>query len=254
MVKGLEVFREHFRNFADRYVLIGGAACDIAMTGAGLQFRATKDLDIVLYVEAMDASFVRAFWEFVRIGGYEVQEKSTGEKQFYRFQKPTNANYPFMLELFSRQPDVLQVADGSHLTPLPVEEDASSLSAILLDNDYYDFIRAGRQEIDGLPMVGAAQLIALKARAWLDLTERAGRGEQIDSKTIKKHKNDVFRLYQILDPTTDPEAPETVKKDIREFISRMRVEEVDLKSLGLRTGTRDGILAEISKVYRLAAP
>jgi len=254
MVKGLEVFREHFRDYADRYVFIGGAACDIAMTGAGLAFRATKDLDIVLFVEALDAAFVRAFWEFVRIGGYEVQEKSTGEKQFYRFQKPTNANYPFMLELFSRQPDVLQVADGSHLTPLPVEEDASSLSAILLDNDYYEFIRAGRQEIDGLPMVGAAQLIALKARAWLDLTERAGRGEQIDSKTIKKHKNDVFRLYQILDPTSDPEAPETVKKDIREFISRMRVEDVDLKSLGLRTGTRDGILAEISKVYRLAAP
>ena len=235
-------------------MLIGGAACDIAMTAAGLAFRATKDLDIVLYVEALDAAFVQAFWEFVRMGGYEVQEKSTGEKQFYRFQKPTNADYPFMLELFSRQPDVLQVAEGSHLTPLPVEEDISSLSAILLDNHYYDFIRAGRQESDGLPMVGAAQLIALKARAWLDLSERASRGEQIDSKTIKKHKNDVFRLYQILDPTSDPEAPETVKKDIREFISRMRVEEVDLKSLGLRTGTRDGILAEISKVYRLAAP
>jgi hypothetical protein len=235
-------------------VLIGGAACDIAMTAAGLAFRATKDLDIVLYVEALDAAFVQAFWEFVRMGGYEVQEKSTGEKQFYRFQKPTNADYPFMLELFSRQPDVLQVAEGSHLTPLPVEEDISSLSAILLDNHYYDFIRAGRQEIDGLPMVGAAQLIALKARAWLDLSERASRGEQIDSKTIKKHKNDVFRLYQILDPASDPKAPENVKKDIREFISRMRVEEVDLKSLGLRTGTRDGILAEISKVYRLAAP
>jgi Nucleotidyl transferase AbiEii toxin, Type IV TA system len=254
MVKGLEIFREHFRNYADRYVLIGGAACDIAMTAAGLAFRATKDLDIVLYVEALDAAFVQAFWEFVRMGGYEVQEKSTGEKQFYRFQKPTNADYPFMLELFSRQPDVLQVAEGSHLTPLPVEEDISSLSAILLDNHYYDFIRAGRQESDGLPMVGAAQLIALKARAWLDLSERASRGEQIDSKTIKKHKNDVFRLYQILDPAIDPMAPETVKKDIREFISRMRVEEVDLKSLGLRTGTRDGILAEISKVYRLAAP
>jgi len=100
------------------------------------------------------------------------------------------------------------------------------LSAILLDNDYYDFIRAGRQEIDGLPWVGVAQLIALKARAWLDLTERARRGEQIDSKTIKKHKNDVFRLYQILDPAIDPAAPETVKEDVREFISRMRAEEV----------------------------
>ena len=252
MVKGLEIFREHFRNYADRFVLIGGAACDIAMTGAGLAFRATKDLDIVLYVEALDAAFVRAFWEFVRAGGYEVQEKSTGEKQFYRFQKPTNADYPFMLELFSRQPDVLRIAEGSHLTPLPTEEDTSSLSAILLDNDYYDFIRAGRQEIDGLPMVGVEQLIALKARAWLDLTERATRGEQIDSKTIKKHKNDVFRLYQILDPVSDPEAPGAVKKDISEFISRMRGEDVDLKSLGLRTGTRDGILAEIAGLYRLA--
>ena len=36
MVKGLEVFREHFRDYADRYVLIGGAACDIAMNAAGL--------------------------------------------------------------------------------------------------------------------------------------------------------------------------------------------------------------------------
>ena len=252
MVKGLEVFREHFRDYADRYVLIGGAACDIAMTAAGLEFRATKDLDIVLYVEALDAAFVQAFWEFVRAGGYEVQEKSTGEKQFYRFQKPSNEDYPFMLELFSRQPDVLQVADGSHLTPLPIEEDTSSLSAILLDNDYYDFIRAGRQEVDGVPMVGAAQLIALKARAWLDLTERDKRGEKIDSKTIKKHKNDVFRLYQILDPAIDPAAPNIVKNDLREFISRMRGEDVDLKSLGLRTGTRDGILAEIARVYHLS--
>jgi glutathionyl-hydroquinone reductase len=113
LVRGLEIFREHFRDYADRYVLIGGAACDIAMTGAGLAFRAAKDLDIVLYVEALDAAFVRAFWEFVRAGGYEVQEKSTGEKQFYRFQKPPNPDYPFVLELFLRQ-----------------------FSAILLDNDY----------------------------------------------------------------------------------------------------------------------
>lgn len=103
MVKGLEVFRQHFRDYADHYVLIGGAACDIVMTSAGLTFRATKDLDIVLYLEALDAEFVRVFWEFVRAGGYEIQKKSTGERQFYRFQKPANADYPFMLELFSRQ-------------------------------------------------------------------------------------------------------------------------------------------------------
>jgi hypothetical protein len=197
-------------------------------------------------------SLCRGFGCRVCPGGYEVQEKSTGDKQFYRFQKPATSDYPFMLELFSRQPDVLQVPAGSHLTPLPLEEDISSLSAILLDNDYYDFIRTGKQEIDGIPMVGASRLIALKARAWLDLTERAKRGEQIHSKTIRKHKNDVFRLYQILDPASDPNAPEAVKKDITEFISRMRGEDVDLKALGIRTGTRDDILAEIARVYRLS--
>jgi len=42
------------------------------MEEAGLGFRATKDLDIVLSVETLDVSFVRAFWEFVRTGKYHV--------------------------------------------------------------------------------------------------------------------------------------------------------------------------------------
>jgi len=54
MVKGLEKFRQHFRSFPGQYVLIGGAACDLLMEEAGLEFRATKDLDIVLIVEALD--------------------------------------------------------------------------------------------------------------------------------------------------------------------------------------------------------
>lgn len=34
MVKGLHRFREHFKAFTDRYVLIGGTACDLAFTAA----------------------------------------------------------------------------------------------------------------------------------------------------------------------------------------------------------------------------
>jgi hypothetical protein len=251
VVKGLDLFRLHFRDYPDRYVLIGGTACDIAMTSVGLEFRATKDLDIVLVVEALDADFVRAFWAFVRAGGYQVQEKSTGQKQFYRFHKPTNNAYPYMLELFARQPDALQVAEGSHLTPLPVEEDLSSLSAILMDGEYYRFILAGRRDLGGLAVVDPAHLVPLKARAWLDLTRREQAGEQIDSKVIKKHKNDVFRLYQILDPNVDPAAPDIVKADMRQFIARMKEEDVDLRSLGIRTSTRDTVLAGLAAVYRL---
>jgi len=49
----------------------------------------------------------------------------------------------------------------------------------------------------------------------------------------------------ILDPVIGPAAPETVKKDIGKFISLMRDEDVDLKSLGLCTGTADSILEEM---------
>lgn len=52
MVKGIEVFRKYFAEFADQYVLIGGAACDISFGNSDIAFRATKDLDMVLIVEA----------------------------------------------------------------------------------------------------------------------------------------------------------------------------------------------------------
>ena len=45
MVRGFDKFREQFRAYAGQYVLIGGAACDLLMEEAGLDFRATKDLD-----------------------------------------------------------------------------------------------------------------------------------------------------------------------------------------------------------------
>lgn len=186
MVKGLDTFRERFRGFSGRYMLIGGAACDLAMGQAGLEFRATKDLDIVLCVEALDTAFVAAFWDFVREGGYQIQQRAEGGRQFYRFQKPQAAGFPFMLELFSRSPDGLPAAPGSHLTIIPTAEEVSSLSAILMDDDYYRFIRSAVEEIDGLPVVGPEGLIPLKARAWLDLTERKAKGDPIDSKDIKK--------------------------------------------------------------------
>jgi hypothetical protein len=48
VVKGLEKFREYFEAYPDRYVLIGGTAAALAMEQLAGEFRATKDLDIVL--------------------------------------------------------------------------------------------------------------------------------------------------------------------------------------------------------------
>jgi hypothetical protein len=74
---------------------------------------------------------VSAFWEFVRAGKYHVQQSATGERRYYRFLKPENDEYPFMLELFARKPDMLDLTEGAYLTPIPVDEEISSLSAIL---------------------------------------------------------------------------------------------------------------------------
>ena len=156
------------------------------------------------------------------------------------------------MELFSRAPDVLQIAEGSHLTPLPMEEEVSNLSAILMDGEYYEFIRAGRKETDGLPWVGAEHLIPLKARAWLDLSRRKADGETVDSKAIKKHKNDVFRLYQIITPLEEP-PPSQVRQDLSDFIAKVKDEDVDLRALKV-SGSLHDILDGLAKATAAALP
>lgn len=140
MVIGLERFKEHFAAYTDQFVLIGGTACTLLMENAGLQFRATKDLDIVLHVEALGAEFVRTFWQFIKSGGYQNRQKSTGKDIYYRFSSPSNVTFPTMLELFSRIPDVIKLDEKIYLTPIPINEAVTSLSAIVLDSDYYEFI------------------------------------------------------------------------------------------------------------------
>ena len=62
MVRGIDSFREWFQGYEDHYAIIGGTACDLLMTDEGLDFRATKDIDLVLIVEAVDAAFGRRLW------------------------------------------------------------------------------------------------------------------------------------------------------------------------------------------------
>ena len=106
MVRGLNIFREHFAGLQDQYVLIGGTAATLAMAEAGLEFRATKDLDIVLHMEALTPAFGAAIWAFVDRGAYEIRQASeTGKPILYRFQKPASAGFPTMIELFCRAPE-----------------------------------------------------------------------------------------------------------------------------------------------------
>ena len=190
MVTGMESFKEWFKGNESQYAIIGGTACDILMTEEGLDFRATKDIDLVLIIEAVDVAFGRKFWEYIKQAGYEHCNKRM--PQFYRFSHPASNHYPAMIELFSRKLDAIPLPEDAVITPLPRDEDISSPSAILLDDDYYEFLKQGKMSVDGVTVLDAVYLIPFKAKAWTDLTDRRAAGEHIDSKKIKKHKNDVF--------------------------------------------------------------
>jgi len=94
-------------------------------------------------------------------------------------------------------------------------------------------------------------LIPFKAKAWLDLSARKSNGEQIDSRKIKKHKNDVFRLTELLGRNKEPfsDLPESIKVDMNEFIDQMTIEDVDLKQIGIHGKDKDTILKELKAIY-----
>lgn len=252
MVKGIDRFKTHFEGLNDRYVLIGGAACFLALDEAGLEFRATKDLDIVLCLEVLDAEFSQAFWDFIAQGRYKNTQKSTGKKLFYRFFEPEDETFPYMLELFSRTPDALALSDGAHLTPIPVDEEQSSLSAILLDNDYYDFIHSSIIDQDGIPTVPPEIIIPLKAKAWLDLTKRRDAGEKVNRHDIRKHRNDVFRLFQVVEPDERVVLPDIVIKDMQLFLAAVQADPPQtLKPFGLGSTRFDEIVNMLQNIYAL---
>ena len=82
---------------------------------------------------------------------------------------------------------------------MPAEDDVIRLSAILLEDSYYEALHSARQKLEGVTIIDETLLIPLKARAFLDLTARSHAGHDVDGRNIRKHRNDVFRLAQLFE-------------------------------------------------------
>ena len=247
MVKGIDTFRRYFAEYEEQYVLIGGAACDIVFESNDTAFRATRDLDMVLIVEALTPAFGEKFWEFIQDGGYRNKSTNGQKPQFYRFDKPENDAYPKMIELFCRSNFELREMTG--ITPIHIDDEVSSLSAILLNDDYYRILLEGKVVRNGLSVLRPEYLILFKAKAFLDLKQRKDRGEAVDSKNISKHKKDILRIAAELVLESIGELPEAVETDIRAFIDLLAQDPFDsnsLKAYGLRN---DEVVEELHRVF-----
>lgn len=225
----MDRFKEHFADHTDNYVLIGGTACDQHFTQRELPFRATKDLDIILVVEALDDAFVQHFYDFVKDGEYTHAEVD-GKKTFYRFIDPKAKGFPYMLELFSRHPETLSSPpEDIHITDIPTGEDISSLSAILMNDDYYNFTMEHSSLVDGVRVASEPCLICLKTRAFFSNKELKENKVDIQDDKIFKHKKDVLRLLSIIDPGLRLRVPESIRPDIENFIDMLEGEDEELQ-------------------------
>ena len=246
MVRGLEIFKKYFERYSEQYVLIGGVACDISFHEIDSDFRATKDFDMVLVIDKINKEFGDTFWRFIHDGGYRNKIKGEGKFQFYRFDKPSNLSFPKMIELFSRTE--IDLFGNQILTPIHLDDSVSSLSAILLNEVYYQSLLDGKTIIDGITCLKPTWLIPFKARAWLDLTNQQREGNHVDSRNIKKHKNDIIRLSTEFVLESYPWHDE-IKQDIRQFINEANLQDQDILNLDILDVSAQDIIELLNKIY-----
>ena len=216
MVNGLERWKEYFSNDKDKYVLIGGSACNLLEEDLDMPPRATKDLDLILVVEALTQDFGMRFWEFIKNGDYENRSRGENEykHEYFRFKNPKDKSYPKQIELFARNTGILELPSDARIEPISIGDNLSSLSAILMDDDYYSFTIEHSRDIDEIHIANPEALICLKAKAYTEMITRKNNGEQTDSRDIEKHKKDIFRLLAMLPQNSHFNLPEKLRQDI----------------------------------------
>lgn len=246
MVVGMELFRDKLKGFEDCYTVIGGAACDILMSEADIDFRLTKDIDMILILEDKKAEFAKTFWEFIKEGEYKCGWKNSDEMHFYRFTEP-KSGYPVMIELFSRKPGYhLDVEEG--IVPIHIDDDTSSLSAILLNDDFYNFMLEGRKIVAGVSVLAENYIIPFKMYAWLDLKRRKEAGEHVNERDYKKHKNDAFRLLQIVNTDEKVSGSGLVRESVERFLGEIEKEQIRVEQFGLMI-TKEEAMELLKSIY-----
>ncbi|MCB9092979.1 MAG: hypothetical protein H6620_10515 [Halobacteriovoraceae bacterium] len=220
MIRGLEHFKDYFRDYSENFILVGGVASYLLLDEAGVpKKRATKDLDIVLMMKPT-SDFLNAIKSYISSGGYEIEKGDNGQSRFYRFKKPKDNEFPLMIELFATAENDLDIYGDQHIIPIAKEEGVESLSAILLDHEYYSLIKNNGVKKDGIYILNDLALIPFKAKAYLEIKQR---GE--DSRSWKKHRGDIINLtVAFLTSETREELKGKVREHFIEFIEQLESE------------------------------
>ncbi|XUA21486.1 hypothetical protein ACQVA2_21935 (plasmid) [Citrobacter sp. OP27] len=205
-MEGERFLTEYMRDFGEEYILIGGNACALQFEKLDVIFRATLDLDIVLVTESTRPEFYSRLTEFLEENNYEGKRFRGSNRggSAYRFILPgemRGQGLPVQIELFAKKPEYFDETKSSklHITPIEAGEGISNFSAMLLDDDIYQYIRDSRESVRGITTVNLPCLFGLKSVAWHNNQTLQDEGEAIDDDTIFKHPADMLRIVSVVD-------------------------------------------------------
>jgi len=99
----------------------------------------------------------------------------------------------------------------------------------------------GRKVVSGISVLSESYIIPFKMYAWLDLKRRKEAGEHVNERDYRKHRNDVFRLLQIVVPDEKITVRGLVKESVEQFLSVIEDEPINVEQLGLMISQEDAI-------------
>lgn len=125
-----------------------------------------------------------------------------------------------------------------------------SLSAIVLDDDYYHLIQMNRVVIKEISVLSLEFIVILKIKAYLDLSELKKQGVDIKSSHIRKHRSDVLKIVrEMMMIEVHSQLCDAVKSDVQCFIQMINDDIQSNVNLGIRPIVVKGILKKINLIF-----
>lgn len=224
---GLSHFQDYCKDLDDNYVVVGGFATimllDKELEGHG---KATFDIDLVLLTNS-SVEMAQRIKSYITEGEYKIQVGEKDQYKYYRFIEPQKENFAKEIELFASNENELDLTDSQRIIPVDPEEGLYSLSAIMLDPEYFNMIKNNVDKSGQAPCTNTQATIMLKMSAFYDLKNR---GED----KWKKHRRDILKLALLLTGEERIELIGRMKQDFDSFITHLDEEVTDkmIKSFG----------------------
>ena len=248
---GFDHFCSYLSGLENLYVIIGGGAASILMEDEGLEFRATKDVDLVVLSRSEELN--TRILSYIKDGGYKTKEATEGSPRYYRFREPTKKDCPALIEVFARNELNLDLQDGQYIIPIH-DVAVERLSAILLDDEYFEIIQKNLvTSQSGIPLINALANICLKARAHRELFDRKTAGDKtVDEKVVQKHLKDIWRIAAVLTGDENITLEGHPLKDIAAAIEKLdQIPEGQFKQVMEKTPelSRETIMTALKKIF-----